>query len=343
MEKQILESAIPNTATQSDLVSTILPGLQSCPKYVPHWYVYDKLGSELFDRVTNENPHYHLYRVETSLLKEHTGSIIRNFDESSIFAELGAGNSSKMHSLIEAMLEKEGSLRFIPIDIAKEFLEESAKTLNEKFPSLNLQPFVGDYVDGMEYVKSLQGPKLFIFLGSSFSNIPMAQMLPFLQTVRNTLKGNRDRFLIGLDITREPEIVEEMYGHFTFADFNRNVLTRLNKDFRANFMQENFEHYANYHKNNDKDTKGLMVEDPEYIELGFRSKHRHTVSLDSVGTKIAFQEDEIFYTHVPGNMSMKWDWQQFEKLANLAGLVTDQLWTDPGNKFALGLLKADSK
>ncbi|XP_070572245.1 histidine N-alpha-methyltransferase-like isoform X2 [Ptychodera flava] len=173
---------------QTDLVSTILPGLLSSPKYVPQWYTYDKLGSELFDRVTNENPDYHLYRVEMSLLKEHTDKIIDNFDETSVFAELGAGNSSKMHRLIEAILKKEGSLRFIPIDISKEYVEESAKNLIKLFPLLDVQPFVGHYLDGMVHVKSLQGSKLLVFLGSSFSSIPEAQMLPFLETIRDAIE-----------------------------------------------------------------------------------------------------------------------------------------------------------
>ncbi|XP_070555929.1 histidine N-alpha-methyltransferase-like [Ptychodera flava] len=326
---------------QSDFVSTILPGLLSSQKYVPHWYMYDKFGSELFDRITHENPDYHLYRVETSLLKEYTERIISNFDETSVFAELGAGNSSKMHSLIEAMLKKEGSLRFIPIDISKEYLEESSKNLTKTFPLLDVQPFIGDYVDGMAHIKSLQGSKLLIFLGSTFSTIPMAQMLPFLETIRDSIKGNRDRLLIGLDINRNPELVKKMYNHSTNIDFMRNILTRLNRDFRADFKQENFDHYIDYHNSKGMNIEGWKIEDPEYLDAGLRSKCQQKVALDSIGKTIDLKESEIIHINIPGNSSMKWDWKQFEKLAKLAGLTTDQKWTDQDNLFALGLMKAD--
>ncbi|XP_070572244.1 histidine N-alpha-methyltransferase-like isoform X1 [Ptychodera flava] len=326
---------------QTDLVSTILPGLLSSPKYVPQWYTYDKLGSELFDRVTNENPDYHLYRVEMSLLKEHTDKIIDNFDETSVFAELGAGNSSKMHRLIEAILKKEGSLRFIPIDISKEYVEESAKNLIKLFPLLDVQPFVGHYLDGMVHVKSLQGSKLLVFLGSSFSSIPEAQMLPFLETIRDAIEGNRDRLLIGLDTNRNPERVKKIYSHPTFVDFMRNILTRLNKDFQADFMQDKFDPYVEYNKSNDQNIEDWIIEDPEYLNTGFRSKCQQTVTLERIGKTIDLEEGEVIHINSPGKTSIKWDWKQFEKLAKAAGLTTEQIWTDQDNLFTLGLMKAD--
>ncbi|XP_077862789.1 histidine N-alpha-methyltransferase-like, partial [Saccoglossus kowalevskii] len=117
----------------------------------------------------------------------------------------------------------------------------NANVLREQFHEVvKVEPFVGDYDDGLTYLKGIQQEKLLIFLGSSFSNIPLNKIEDFLSRVLETM-GENDKFLIGIDLTQDKDKVLEMYSYpATEVPFNKNTLTRLNREFNANFKQENF-------------------------------------------------------------------------------------------------------
>ncbi|XP_070555167.1 histidine N-alpha-methyltransferase-like [Ptychodera flava] len=152
--------AIATTKGNTDLYNAILPGLRSSPKYTPHWYNYDKRGSELFHISANRNPHYHIYQVESSLLNRYADDIVSPYGEGSIIADLGAGDCSKPRILIEALLKKNGTCTFYPVDVAKEFVEENSRRLIDEYPGLEVHPLAGENQHGLKYLQGFAEPSL---------------------------------------------------------------------------------------------------------------------------------------------------------------------------------------
>nr|XP_006815849.1 PREDICTED: uncharacterized protein LOC102801322 [Saccoglossus kowalevskii] len=158
---------------------TIKRCLLSEPKYVEHWYCFDTIGSELFEKITLEHPHYHLYSVEKEILKKHADEIVSDLQDASV-CELGAGNGDKTIPLFSSLLKNNKSITYIPIDVAKDFMEHHADLLMKQFRGLKVKPFHGLYADGLQHVKGLNQQKLILFIGNSFGNIPMNNMESFL-------------------------------------------------------------------------------------------------------------------------------------------------------------------
>ncbi|XP_077992846.1 histidine N-alpha-methyltransferase-like [Glandiceps talaboti] len=324
-----------NNSINSEIITSILPGLQSTPKYVPHWYMFDTLGSEFFDKIAMESPYYHLYWAESSILKAHAGNIVSSLVESvPVLSELGAGSSTKTQYIIEALLKQSERLTFIPIDVAEEFMEENGKHLSAKYDALEVKPFPGEYLEGIRHIKHVQQSKLILFLGSSFSNIPMNKMKSFLLQVRDAM-GENDGFLVGIDLCRDEEKLLQMYSHpGSFGPFTMNILDRLNRDFIANLRHEDFTLHCKYVK---RDDSCGFINKPQYIQLGLMSKIDQTVHLVNVDLK--FKQGDVLYGHELESLSIKWTWEQFASVAEKGSMFVDKKWTDKNNKFGLAMLK----
>ncbi|XP_006812415.1 histidine N-alpha-methyltransferase-like [Saccoglossus kowalevskii] len=314
----------------------IKEGLLSTPKFVPHWYLYDTYGSILFDKIAMENPYYHLYRTEKSILQQKADEIVSESDDV-VLCELGAGSSTKTTLLLSALLKRNTTVTFIPIDQAKDFMENSVKTLVQRFNvGLEVKPFAGDYIDGLNYIKDINQNKLIIWLGSSISNMSMKNLKSILAHI-NTIMGENDRLLIGIDITQDKDKVVTMYKHFqTWAPFNFNVLTRLNREFGADFKHENFVMYTNYVASDDKNG---IVENPQYVQHALESTCQHQVHVDDLDLMLNFEAGELFYCHELEHMSLKWNWKQFADTMKKGGFRIEKTWSDDGNRFGLARLR----
>nr|XP_006811354.1 PREDICTED: uncharacterized protein LOC102808432 [Saccoglossus kowalevskii] len=128
-----------------------------------------------------------------------------------------------------------------------------------------------------------------------------------------------------------------MYSHVqTWAPFNFNVLTRLNREFGADFKHANFVMYTNYVVSDDKDG---IVESPQYVQHALKSTCQHHVRVDDMDEILHFEEGELFYCNELEHLSLKWNWKQFADTMKKGGLHIEKTWSDSGNKFGLARLR----
>ncbi|XP_077862263.1 histidine N-alpha-methyltransferase-like [Saccoglossus kowalevskii] len=313
---------------------TIRKWLLSEPKYVELWYCFDTIGSQFFEKITLENPHYHLYRTEKEILKKHADEIVSDCKDVSV-CELGAGNSKKTTPLFSSLLKNNKSVTYIPIDVAKDFMEHHADLLKKQFHGLEVKPFHGLYVDGLQHIKCLNQKKLILFIGSSFSNIPIHDMESFLTTV-NEAMGNNDRLLIGIDIKQNEDEQVQTYSHVTLCNLILNLLTRLNREYGADFNMKNFRIDTKYVMSENMHT---FVKRPQYIKVGCQSTCEQVVYLRNLDLKIHFKKGEVMYAHEPDSLSIKWNWQQFEEVMKKTGFSIEKKWSDDQQNFGVALMK----
>ncbi|XP_077868813.1 histidine N-alpha-methyltransferase-like [Saccoglossus kowalevskii] len=314
---------------------TVRKWLLSTPKYVDQWYLYDTYGSHLYEKVTTDNPHYDTYRKEMHILRQYADEIVSDLQDV-ILCELGAGNASKTTHLITALLKNNIPLTYMPIDVAKDFMEHHASLLMERFCGLVVKPITGLYIDGLNHLKNFRQNKLLIFLGGSFSNVPMPEMELLLTSIREAL-ADSDRFLVGIDITQNKKRQLAAYSHQeTIAPFILNVLTRLNREHGANFNLRKFRLCSKYVTSDSEDT---FVENPQYIQIACQSTCEQVVHIDNLDLKIYMKKGEMIYAHDPEYMSLKWNWEQFQATMTKAGFAIEKKWSDDQNSFGVALLK----
>ncbi|XP_070554973.1 histidine N-alpha-methyltransferase-like [Ptychodera flava] len=271
--------AVSTSAERASLADAILPGLLSSPKFTPHWYNYDSRGSELYMIAATENPFYHVFRVETALLQDNAGDIISSYDGTVRLVDLGAGNCVKPKILIDMLLKKTGTCSFYPVDIAQEFVEENARRLMADCKGLSVHPIAGENQNSLKFMQSVSGTKLITHFGNSFSTIPMNEMATFLRTVWETISEPEDRYLVGIDLNQDENAVRQAYTHGSWVDFNFNVLNRLNRDFRADFKEKNFDYCFKYVVD---EREICNIKRPEFVTAGLRSKCDQIVHLGKI-------------------------------------------------------------
>ncbi|XP_006823974.1 histidine N-alpha-methyltransferase-like [Saccoglossus kowalevskii] len=310
--------------------------LLSTPKYVPMWYLYDTIGSVLYEKITMENPHYHIYRTESHILKQNADEIISGLKDI-VLCELGAGNATKTAFLISALLKKNKMLTYIPIDVAKDFMEHNVSLLMQRFSEgLEAKSFAGDYVDGLHHLKGLHRNKLIMWIGNSISNVPIDDLKSLLAQINNIM-GENDRFLVGIDLTQDKDKALTIYSHpDTWIPFKMNALTRLNRDLGANFKHQNFKLYTKYVRNDDVDG---FVEKPQYIQHALKSICEQHVRLDALDLKLHFEAGELFFCHELEHLSLKWAWKQFEDTMIKGGFSLEKKWSDDCESYGVALLK----
>ncbi|KAL4236036.1 hypothetical protein ACF0H5_004422 [Mactra antiquata] len=129
-----------------DVKQKLIEGLQSNPKYLPVWYRYDKQGSIYNDRCLSDNSFYYFYRSEKNVISRHVEDIVSQVKSPCVLVEMGSGNSEKSRSFIDAILKRQETLTYVPIDISSEFLLECSEAVSKLYGNdLNVQPIAGDY------------------------------------------------------------------------------------------------------------------------------------------------------------------------------------------------------
>src|SRR5271169_4535016 len=160
------------TSKQLQFVATdamalaVREGLSATPNRLPCWLLYDEIGSELFEQIT-ELPEYYLTRTERSILERYAGEILQQAGPSLTLVELGAGTASKTCILIEELLHRQSRALFSPIDVSPSALDEVMWRLGRQFPSLRLSPIVAHYNGGVRALSRMSGHKLLMYIGSS--------------------------------------------------------------------------------------------------------------------------------------------------------------------------------
>ena len=303
------------------MVRDVREGLTKTPKELSPKYFYDERGSELFEEIT-QLPEYYLTRAERSLLEQKIPEIVAAVRPCSL-VELGAGSATKTRLIIDEMRSSGCAKCYVPIDVSKDFLEATAAQLATDYPDIQITPVVSDITEPFA-LPALAGPTLVAFLGSTIGNFPREPAIGLLSHVASAM-GPADRFLLGADLRKDPEVINRAYNDAkgVTAAFNLNVLQRLNHELGANFPLKAYKHRAFYSSEHHRVEMHLVVQDA------------HKVVIPEIG-EIQFQQGESIRTE----LSYKYDRKTLEDILGAAGLVMEKWMPADDGSFALALARA---
>ena len=321
-ESIAIEVDLPRGGALAGMAEVVREGL-SCPfKELPPKYFYDELGSELFERIT-ELPEYYPTRCEREILGARAGEIVAASAPRTLI-ELGSGAAAKSRVLLDAMDEAGTLETFVPVDISEGITRRVADELVEEYPGIAVRGIVCDYETHLERIPRPEGA-LFAFLGGTIGNFRPAPRRSFLARIA-TLMYPGDRFLLGTDLVKDAATVEAAYNDSAgvTAEFNKNVLSVLNRELDADFDLDCFEHVAFWDADN------------EWIDIRLRALSEQFVDLRALDMRAHFARNEEMRTEI----STKFTRERIESSYADAGLELTDWWTDSDGLYALSLARA---
>jgi L-histidine Nalpha-methyltransferase len=285
-------------------------------KSVPAMYLYDAVGSALFDVITIL-PEYGLTRADESLLRAQATRIARICGDDVFVAELGSGSGAKTRPVLEAFTC--APIVYYPIDVSPTALD---RCVNELGRAAEVRPIQASYVDGLRRVlaeREHDRRMLLLFLGSTIGNFDTKAASEFLDDVRSTMRAG-DRLLIGADLVKSVPVMLTAYDDpvGVTAAFNRNLLARMNRDLGANFDLHGFRHAVRW------------CEREQRIEMHLRARYRHTVRIPVAGIDVYFRPGETIWTE----SSHKFTVDGLHAMADRAGFRQEACWVNEDWPFA---------
>lgn len=300
----------------------VIRNLSKSPKTISSMYVYDKRGTELFERQCN-TPEYYLRRVEAQLLRSHAGEIVERCGLIPI-VELGAGTAEKTRTLLMEYQERGARCDYFPIDVDTETLAEAAYKLTSAFPRLFVHCLGTTYRKGLRALAAYPERKLFLFLGSSIGNMELQEIDDLLSELfRNSSQG--DYLLLGADLDKDPAIINRAYNDSAGYGprSTLNMLRHLNRRYGGNFVLDRFRYRSQY--------------DPraKRNEVSIESLVDQTVMLAGLDFTVSFGEMEL----IDAEVMWKFDPEALVALLERAGLSMVQRWIEPTYRYGLFLLR----
>ena len=297
-------------------LAEILEGLSRPQKALSPKFFYDETGSQLFEKIT-EQPEYYPTQTELAIMRGHADEIAERIGPQASLIEFGSGSSLKTRLLLSFMREP---AVYVPVDISRELLVASAESLDEQFPELEVLPVVADFTQPFDLPDPKVAPlrNVVYFPGSTIGNFPPDAALSLLEVMHQEA-GEDGALLIGVDLQKDPAVLEAAYNDAAgvTAEFNRNLLVRLNREFGADFRVDAFEHVAFYNRE-----KGR-------IEMHLRAREAQAVTV--AGHRFEFRQGETVHTE----NSHKFTRDGFRALAAKAGFEVCRVWTDERGWFSL--------
>ena len=300
----------------------VLAGLERKPRSLPCKFFYDARGSQLFEAIC-EVPEYYLTRAEMAILETYAGAIAERIGPHCRLIELGSGASRKVRLLLNAL---EAPVAYVPVDISRDFLRQSAASIAADFPELQIAAVCADYTRPFE-LPAISGPpgkRVGFFPGSTIGNFePEAVVQFFAHSGR--LLGAGAEMLVGVDVKKEKAVLDAAYNDAAGlnAEFNLNLLHRIAKELDSDLDIAGFEHVAFYNP-----VEGR-------VELYIRSKTAQSAVI--AGRRFSFGAGEMIHTE----NSYKYAIPEFQALAARAGFMSLDTWTDADGKFSVHYFRRD--
>ncbi len=296
-------------------------GLSSNPKWLSPKWLYDARGSELFEEITAQ-PEYYPFRTERELLRA-VGPEIAATAGADTLVELGSGSSEKTRLLLDACRAQGELRRYLPQDVSETALRAAATAVNAEYPDLEVHGLVGDFTRHLDLLPGADGGRrLVAFLGGTFGNLHPGERRAFLTALHAALEPG-ELLLLGAGLVIDPAVMVAAYEDAAgiTAQFERNVLTVLNRELDADFDVDAFDYVARW--------------DPEHewIDMRLRARRAMTVELPGVDLRVHFAAGEEMRTEVSG----KFRRAGLSAELDAAGFDLGHWWTDPDERFALGL------
>ena len=294
-------------------------------KELPSKYLYDTVGSRLFDVIT-ALPEYGLTRAEDRILRQHSAEIVARLHTPLTVAELGSGSGQKTRGLLEALCVRDPT-SYYPIEISPAALAMCKREVAD-IQAISILGLERDYLDGLaEVAASRQGkPLLVLFLGSTIGNFDPPAAANFLQEVRGLLQPG-DWLLLGTDLAKPAPVLLAAYDDpiGVTAAFNLNLLGRINRELDGHFDLSDFDHVARF------DATACRV------EMHLRSNRRQRVAIEKADMSVVFEEGETIWTE----SSHKYTPADILRMAQLSGFRCEAQWVDTEWPFAENLWIAE--
>jgi dimethylhistidine N-methyltransferase len=299
----------------------VLAGLSAPHKHLPPKYFYDWRGSKLFEAIC-ELPEYYPTRTEMAIMQGCLGDLVRLLGAETQLVEFGSGASVKTRLLIA---RARPSL-YVPIDISDAQLRAACTELAQMFPWLNITGVVADFGQPLKLPEFVGVPirrKVVYFPGSTIGNLTPADALEFLKGVR-AIVGPGGMLVIGVDLKKDKRTLEAAYddARGVTAEFNLNLLTRINRELEGDFQVKRFRHRAFYDEQLGR------------IEMHLESLYQQIVHV--AGQRFEFLAGETIHTEI----SCKYTVAEFQGLARGARFHPEHVWTDPASLFAVHAMMA---
>jgi L-histidine Nalpha-methyltransferase len=312
---------------QNTFAEDILKGLSATPKFLSSKYFYDDEGSRLFQQIMSL-PEYYLTRSEFEIFSTQTKEIFEAFTKNRTefdLIELGAGDGTKTAVLIDYFLRQNIDFTYTPIDISQEAIDLLSDKFKTEFANLQMNAKVGDYFKILETLKSESSrPKILMFLGSNIGNFGAEQSASFFKSLRGVM-NETDLLFVGMDLQKDPRVILAAYddAQKVTAQFNLNLLRRINRELGANFDLEKFSHYATYHPIEGAARSFLI------------SLETQKVFIESLNQTFHFNAWEPIFMEI----SQKYNLEMIKNLTQKCGFRVKQNFFDKKNYFVDSLWK----
>ncbi len=312
----------------ANFAADVLSGLSATPKHLFAKYLYDELGSQLFEAICRVDEYY-LTRAESEILSRRADEVISLAPACETLVELGSGSAEKTRKIIEALLRKRAELLFVPVDISASALEKSSRSLLESYPGLRISAYAADYFEGLAALKPLHvGPMLVLFLGSNIGNFEKDEAANFLRAIRGMLKSG-DALLLGADLKKDRATLEAAYNDSLGVTraFIVNELARINRELGGNFDLWAF------------GLRSVYNEEAGCVEVYLESLRSQSVNIRRLDLTISFAAGERMHME----NSYKYSVDDLARMATESGFELTSTWLDDQKRFSSNLLVASKE
>ncbi len=310
----------------ADFARDIRRGLTADPKHLFPKYLYDELGSRLFEAICQVDEYY-LTRAEDEILTNHADEIVASTPDCKTLIELGSGSAEKTRTIIEALIRRQGELLFVPVDISASALAESSHALLDSYANLRIDAYAADYFQALEALPARDAsPALVLFLGSNIGNFERDEAVEFLRAIRRLLHRG-DALLLGADLKKDPAILEAAYNDSlgVTRSFIVNELERINRELDANFDLWAF------------GLRSVYNESLGRVEIYLESLQQQEVTIKSLNLTIALRAGERI--HVEN--AYKFDTADLRNLGEQTGFKLERTWLDRRDRFSSNLFRVE--
>jgi dimethylhistidine N-methyltransferase len=311
--------------TETALIREVETGLTGSPRSLAPWMFYDAWGSCLFERITTL-PEYYPSRIEREMLirfgEEIVARVRPDLSQMLRVFELGAGTAAKTGILLEAAMRSHGRVNYVPCDVSPEALNQACASIESLLPTVQLQPIVGNYVTDPPQLARAKGATLALYIGTSIGNFSPQAARTILANLRSQMHSG-DALLLGADMVKDEEVLLAAYddSEGVTAEFNLNLLRRLNRELGADFDSAGFRHRVRWNRADSR------------IEMHLESLREQNVRIPAAKLHVHFAQGETIHTE----NSYKFTQNTIGALLDDAGFRIEQMWKDPLEWYALTL------
>jgi L-histidine Nalpha-methyltransferase len=309
-------------AAYTPVGAEVYRGLTAMPKRLSPWLFYDEPGSRLFEAITRL-PEYYLTRTERGIFARYADEILECAGYRAVtMIELGAGTAAKTGLLLRAAVRRQGVVDYVPIDVSESALAAAQQHIEADIPGVRVLPRVGNYTDGIAEVPVDGHRRMVLYIGSSIGNFEPMDAVNVLREVRRRLAPG-DLLLLGADHVKDRQILLRAYDDAAgvTAEFNQNILARINRELGANFNPRLFRHTARWNAEQSR------------IEIYLMSLIAQVVTIPALELEVRFARGETIHTE----NSYKFTSEGVAAMVERAGFRVTQSWTDEREWFGVYL------